>query len=80
MDSHVKLAEKKFLKLSVDREGQYLLPFPFEGVSKQAYLAAHKKLMDRLRKQTIQKNIIEIEKTGRQLCRLRKKYRQYFAA
>jgi len=63
-----------------DSTGQFLLPFQFQGISKQTYMAAHEKLMNKMRRQIRLKNKQEIEKTGKRLYRLRKKYRQQFAA
>lgn len=60
---------------------EYYPLFPQTAIlTKETYFLAHEKLMGQMRVQTRMKNKRGIEKTGKKLHRLRKRYRARFAA
>lgn len=66
-----------------DTDALYYPLFPPEqnpAFRKETYLRLHEKLMMEMRIQMRLKNRLEIEKTGRRLHHIRKKYRTRFAA
>lgn len=67
-------------RLPADSDFLYYPLFPPILGKKETYQLAHDKLMAEMRKQIRAKNIKKIEKTGKKIFRLRKKYRECFAA
>ncbi|MBE7439215.1 MAG: hypothetical protein HS115_17810 [Spirochaetales bacterium] len=49
-------------------------------MKKETYTKVHDLLMARMRRELHQKDLLEIKRTSRRLCRLRQRYRKRFAA